>query len=120
MRFSVTGTSASQTTRAQVLGDYLLPYIAGASERQHSVAKLYVIAWKQSSVTLVSSCWGVEIRAGERRPVLPSITRDRCRAGLRCAVRCSARPDTSTTYIHMLRTLFAVLLRAHLLTLAYL
>ena len=54
MRFSATGTSASQMTRAQVLGDYLLLWIAGAIER-HSVAKIYMIAWKQGSITLVSS-----------------------------------------------------------------
>jgi len=54
MRLSVTGTSASQMTQAQVLGDYLLLWIAGASERRHSVAKIYVIAWKQGSITLVS------------------------------------------------------------------
>ncbi|KAF8502729.1 hypothetical protein F5888DRAFT_1800270 [Russula emetica] len=53
MRFSVTRTSAFQMTRAQVLGDYLLLWIAGASERRHSVAKLYVIAWKQGSITLL-------------------------------------------------------------------
>ena len=31
-------------TRAQVLGGCLLLWIAGASERKHSVAKLYMIA----------------------------------------------------------------------------
>jgi hypothetical protein len=60
MQFSVTGTSASQMTRAQVLGDHLLLWIPAASERlgllrRHSVVKLYVIAWKQGSITLVSS-----------------------------------------------------------------
>ena len=36
--------SAFHMTRAQVLGGYLLLWIAGASERKHSVAKLYMIA----------------------------------------------------------------------------
>ena len=47
-----------------------------------------------------------EMRARERRPELPSITRDRCRAGLRCAVRCSARLQISfTLHSHVMGTL---------------
>jgi hypothetical protein len=52
IRFTVTGVSAFGMTRAQVLGDYLLLWIPG--KRADSVAKLYMIAWKQGSITLVS------------------------------------------------------------------
>ena len=53
IRFTVTGTSAFGMTRALVLGDYLLLWVSGT--RPNSVAKLYMITWKQGSITLVSS-----------------------------------------------------------------
>jgi len=52
--FSVSGASAHNLAQAQVLGDYLLVWIGGPSEDDFSLCKLYVIAWKQGSVTLVS------------------------------------------------------------------
>ena len=55
IRFTVTGVSAFKRAWAQVLGDYLLLWIAGARARANSAAKLYMIAWKQGSITLVSS-----------------------------------------------------------------
>ena len=53
IRFTVTGTSAFGMTRALVLGDYLLLWIPGT--RPGGIAKLYMVAWKQGSITLVSS-----------------------------------------------------------------
>jgi hypothetical protein len=54
MRFSVTRASAFYMTQAQVLGDYLLLCIGPASQGDHSLSALYLIAWKQGSITLVS------------------------------------------------------------------
>jgi hypothetical protein len=54
MRCSVTGTSAFQMSRAQVLGDYLLLWLAGLGQRDRGLGKLYSIAWKQGSIKLVS------------------------------------------------------------------
>ena len=56
MRFSVTSESFYMM-QAQVLGDYLLLWFGSGDEtdEHHSVRKLYLIAWKQGSITLVSS-----------------------------------------------------------------
>ena len=53
MRFSAAGASATYMTQAQVLGDYLLLWI-GHGEVDYSLSKLYLVAWKQGSITLVS------------------------------------------------------------------
>jgi hypothetical protein len=52
MRLSVTGVSVFYMTHVQVLGDYLLLWIEPGQGRCSS--KLYLIAWKQGSFTLVS------------------------------------------------------------------
>jgi hypothetical protein len=52
MRFSVTGISVLHTTRVQSLGDYLLLWFGRG--RMVGVSELYLIAWKQGSITLVS------------------------------------------------------------------
>jgi len=52
--FSVSGASAHNLAQAQVLGDYSWSGFGGPSEDDFSLCKLYVIAWKQGSVTLVS------------------------------------------------------------------
>ena len=49
IRFTVTGASAFGMMRAHVLGNNLLLLIPG------NVAKLYMITWKQGSITLVST-----------------------------------------------------------------
>ena len=67
------------------------------------------------TVSRVRGCVGVwRWRPGERRPELPSITRDRChcRAQVRCPMQ--RTPRIHLPYIHMLRSFFAALLRAHL------
>jgi hypothetical protein len=38
----------------QVLGDYLLLWLAGLGQRDRGLGKLYSIAWKQGSINLVS------------------------------------------------------------------
>ncbi len=53
MRLRVTGATAFLWTQAQVLGDYLLLWI-GPGEVDFSLSKLYLIAWKTGSITLVS------------------------------------------------------------------
>jgi hypothetical protein len=59
MRFSVTGNLEFSRTQAQVLGDYLLlwtepfPSQAGYRQGEHRMSRLYLIAWKQGSITLV-------------------------------------------------------------------
>jgi len=52
MRFSVTGASVFHQTHVQVLGDYLLLWIGPGGD--YGLTKLYLIAWKQGSITLVS------------------------------------------------------------------
>jgi hypothetical protein len=52
--FSVTGASAHNMAQTQVLGDYLLLWIGGPGEDDFSLCKIYLVAWKQGSVTLVS------------------------------------------------------------------
>ena len=54
IRFPVMGVSTFHMKGAQVLGDYLLLWIGGESV-EYSMARLYAIAWKQGSITLVSS-----------------------------------------------------------------
>jgi hypothetical protein len=56
MRFSETGASLASVTQAQVLGDYLLLWIGPVGQRlgDFSLSRLYLIAWKQGSITLVS------------------------------------------------------------------
>jgi hypothetical protein len=54
MRFPVMGVSVLHIKGVHVLGDYLLLWIVKANEG-YSVAKLYAVAWKQGSITLVSS-----------------------------------------------------------------
>ena len=54
IRFSVTGTAEPPDMCAQVLGDYLLLWIFGESLESSGVPRLYLISWKQGSVTLVS------------------------------------------------------------------
>ena len=53
MRFSVTSASAVCISQAQVLGDYILLWI-WPGEEDYSLSKLYLISWKQGSITLVS------------------------------------------------------------------
>jgi hypothetical protein len=53
MRFSVMSAPMAYMMQAQVLGDYLLLWF-GPGDDNYSVSKLYLIAWKQGSITLVS------------------------------------------------------------------
>ena len=53
MRFSVTSAPSFYMMQAQVLGDYLLLWF-GPGDENYSVSKLYLITWKQGSITLVS------------------------------------------------------------------
>jgi hypothetical protein len=54
MRFSVNvkGISILHTTRVQLLGDYLLLWFGRGTN--FGVSKLYLIAWKQGPIILVS------------------------------------------------------------------
>jgi hypothetical protein len=52
MQFGVTGISMFLMTYVQVFGDYLLLW--NRSGGGHGPTKLYLISWKQGSVTLVS------------------------------------------------------------------
>jgi hypothetical protein len=59
MRFSVTDASELYMTKTQVLGDYLLLWVGPAGcglgpLEGRSLSRLYLIAWKQGSITLVS------------------------------------------------------------------
>jgi hypothetical protein len=49
MRFSATHVPVFSAAHAQVIGDYLLVWFG-----YFGVSKLYLIAWKQGSITLVS------------------------------------------------------------------
>jgi hypothetical protein len=53
MRLCVKGASVFHWTQAQVLGDYLLLWI-GPGQVDYSLSKLYLVAWKTGSITLVS------------------------------------------------------------------
>lgn len=53
MRLCVEGATAFHWTQAQVLGDYLLLWI-GPGQVDYSLSKLYLVAWKTGSITLVS------------------------------------------------------------------
>jgi hypothetical protein len=53
MRFDVTGAPLFYTMQAQVLGDYLLLWFE-TGHGDHSLNKLYLVAWKRGSITLVS------------------------------------------------------------------
>jgi hypothetical protein len=55
IRLSATGASAHNMAQTQLLGDYLLLWIGGPHEDDYSLCKLFLIAWKRGSVTLVSS-----------------------------------------------------------------
>jgi hypothetical protein len=52
MRLSVQGATVFHWTQAQVLGDYLLLWI-GPGRADYSLSKLYLVAWKTGSITLV-------------------------------------------------------------------
>jgi len=55
VRFSTTSASISHVTQAQVLGDYLLLWIGPDSREDLGADTLvYLIAWKQGSITLVN------------------------------------------------------------------
>ena len=60
IRLSATGASAHNMAQTQVLGDYLLLWIGGPHEEDYSLCKLYLVAWKRGSVTLVSSKFSSE------------------------------------------------------------
>ena len=53
IRFSLTSASAVCISQAQVLGDYILLWV-WPGEDDYSLSKLYLIAWKHGSITLVS------------------------------------------------------------------
>jgi hypothetical protein len=53
IRFNVTGAPLFYATQAQVLGDYLLFWFE-TGHGDYSVNNLYLIAWKEGSITLVS------------------------------------------------------------------
>ena len=53
MRLCVEGATVFHWTQAQVLGDYLLLWI-GPGQADYSLNKLYLVAWKTGSITLVS------------------------------------------------------------------
>ena len=53
MRFCVTGATVFHWTQAQILGDHLLLWI-GPGQADYSLSKLYLVAWKTGSITLVS------------------------------------------------------------------
>jgi hypothetical protein len=50
----VTSISVLYTTHARVLGDYLLLCVGFGPSLGLNLSKLYLIAWKQGSITLVS------------------------------------------------------------------
>jgi len=52
IRLSVTGATVFHWTQAQVLGDYLLLWI-GPGRVDYSLSKLYLVAWKTGSITLL-------------------------------------------------------------------
>jgi hypothetical protein len=56
MRIRVPSASRFYLTQAEVLGDYLLLWTGPAvhDREDFSLSRLYLIAWKQGSVTLVS------------------------------------------------------------------
>jgi hypothetical protein len=65
MRFSVTATFAFYETQAQVLGDYLLLWIWPAGNGLGDcLGRIYLIAWKQGSITLVSIYYLLSIGGG--------------------------------------------------------
>ena len=51
---TVPDASAHNIAQTQVLGDYILLWIGGPGEDDYSLCKLYLIAWKRASITLVS------------------------------------------------------------------
>jgi hypothetical protein len=53
MRLCVEGATVFHWTQAQVLGDYLLLWV-GPGQVDYSLSKLYLVAWKTGSITLVS------------------------------------------------------------------
>ena len=53
MRLCVKGDTVLHWTEAQVLGDYMLLWL-GPGQVDYSLTKLYLIAWKTGSITLVS------------------------------------------------------------------
>jgi hypothetical protein len=48
------GASAHSKPQAQVLGDYLLLWIGGPATEGDAVSKVFLIAWKEGTITLVS------------------------------------------------------------------